>query len=253
MKESNNVISVFFKRLYFSIGLINKGFCYCSSNTVKLIGLSLCIVFIISCGQKKKLNPKYDATLYERIDVNFYKGKTDGKIYIRTAEMINVKDSGQKSVYYFKEVPNIDLASFKDCGQGHYYAKDKNNVYTWEITPQGEDLLVLEGVDPTTFTSFAHHWAKDTNAVYFERTKLPKLNPQQIKPVCYELGTDSITMYIKYIRDNENLYLMENEIKPAQGIDISLLSCKDDLFGNSFLEYKGELYILENGQMKLYR
>lgn len=232
-------------------GFRRSSLSHCTQSLVILL-LIIHILFMVSCGQKNKLDAKYDPALYERIDVNFYRGKTDGKVYIRTAELITVKDSGQRSVYYFKEIPGIDLETFSNCGQGHYYAKDKAHVYTWEITKQGEDLQILEGADPSTFISFAHHWAKDTHSVYFERTRLTNLNPQEIQPVCFELGTDSVTMYIKYIRDNENLYLMENEVKPAPGVDIRLLSCKDDLFGNSFLEYQGQLYILQNGQMKRY-
>src|SRR5688572_8732404 len=63
------------------------------------------MVLIFSCTEKKKkIDPKFDESQYERIDVNFYRGKTDGKIYIRTGELTMVKDSGNKLIYSFKEI-----------------------------------------------------------------------------------------------------------------------------------------------------
>lgn len=216
--------------------------------------LILFSLFLFSCDEKKKkIDPKYDPSQYERIDVNFYRGKTDGKIYIRTGELTMVKDSGNKIVYYYKEVKELDLDTYKPCEQGGYYAMDKNHVYTWQLTTGGEDLTILEGADPKTFRSFAHHWGKDTNSVYFERTRLSNLNPASIQPVCTDWNADSTTLYIKYIRDDSHLYYQDIPVKMVPGIDITRLSCKDDLMGNSFLESQGKLYILRNGQMELYQ
>jgi hypothetical protein len=205
-----------------------------------------------SCEQKKKIDPKFDESLYERVDVNFYKGKKDGKIYIRTGALEMVKDSGNKIVYYFKEIKDLDIASYQTCGQGTYYCKDKNHVYTWQLTAAGEDLLILDGAEPNSFRSFGHHWGKDTNAVYFERTRLANLDPNRIQPVCYEMGVDSTTLYIKFLRDDTHLYFQENEIKLAPGIDITTLSCKDDLFGNSFLSSGDKLYTIKDRKMEIY-
>jgi hypothetical protein len=81
---------------------------------------------------------------------------------------------------------------------------------------------------------------------------LANLDPNRIQPVCYEMGVDSTTLYIKFLRDDTHLYFQENEIKLAPGIDITTLSCKDDLFGNSFLSSGDKLYTIKDRKMEIY-
>jgi hypothetical protein len=169
------------------------------------------VVIFSACEQKKKIDPKFDDAQYERIDINFYKGKKDGKIYIRTGALEAAKDSGNKIVYFYKQVMDIDLASFQKLSNGGYYAKDKNHVYTWDIGVNGEEINILTNADPASFTTVGYRWAKDTHAVYFENKTVKGLNPAELTPVCVDLQ-DSSLVYIEFIRDNDQLFYHENSL-----------------------------------------
>jgi DKNYY family len=219
-----------------------------------LIALLYSTIFItfIGCGKKPKLDPKFDPSLYEQIDINFYKGKTDGKVYIRTGMLQPVKDSADKVVYYFKEIPGLDLTTFERLNQGGYYAKDKNHVYTWDINASGEEILVLEGADPKSFQSIAYRWGKDSMAVYFENKRINGLTPSELSFVCFE-EEDSAMIYIDYIRDKDQLFYKDTEVKVPSDVDIMKISCSEDLLGNPFLSHGDHLYIIRNGAMEIYQ
>lgn len=218
---------------------------------ITIVYIVLCIA-ITSCDKKIKLDPKFDPSLYEQIDINFYKGKTDGKVYIRTGMLQPVKDSADKVVYYFKEIPGLDLTTFERLNQGGYYAKDKNHVYTWDINANGEEILVLEGADPKSFQSIAYRWGKDSMAVYFENKRINGLKPAELSVVCFE-QEDSAMMYIDYIRDTDQLFYKDMEVKVPADVDITKISCSEDLLGNPFLSFGEHLYVIRNGAMDIYQ
>lgn len=217
-----------------------------------LLVVSFMIAFI-SCGEKKKvIDPKFDDSLYERVDENFFKSKTTGKFYIHTSMLTTVKDSGNRVVFYYKEVPTVDTSSFVRLDQGGFYAKDNKQVYTWDVTSNGEDITVLSGADPATFRVLGYEWAADTNKVYRRAQVMKGLDPSTLKIVCAE-SEDSSTIYIDYIRDNDQLFYKEQEVKIPEGIELQKLTCVEDLFGNPFVSYKDHLYVVRNGALVVHQ
>jgi len=193
----------------------------------------------------------FDESLYEVVNTNFYKRKSDGVPFIRTSKLVAVKDSGNKLIHYYKEVPGVDIASFKKLPFSGFYCTDKSNVYTWDAGPNGEEIEVLKGADPKTFESIAYMWGKDSLKVFYGKNVLPGLDPAQLAVVCGETN-DSTSKYIEYIRDNDQLFYRDTQVKVPEGIDITQLTCKLDLMGNPFLAIGEQLYIIRNGKMEEY-
>lgn len=224
---------------------------------MKFFKIAILFVFlfvIVSCGQKKTIDPRYDDSLYQNIDPVFYKGKKDGNLYIKTMsfEKLKDKDTVKTLVYYYQQVPAIDIPSFSRLMHSGYYAKDKNHVYVWETTGTGEIVSILTSADPNTFTSIGYRWGKDTNAVYYESKILKGLNPAQLEPVCFEV-LDSSLIHISFIKDNDQLYYRDLEVIVPDGLDLQKIYCKEDLLGNSFLAIDKSIYIVRNGTMVLFQ
>ncbi len=214
--------------------------------------LIILILTLSACDQKKKIDPRLDDSLYERLDKGFYKGKKDGKLYIKTGPVKDTLAKEPKMIYFYKEVPPVDIPSYTRLSHAGYFAKDKNHVYIWETTSKdGESITPLNGADPATFTTIAYRWGKDTNAVYYQSNRLQGLNPAELEPVCADV-MDSSMIYIDFIRDNDQLFYRQQEIKLAEGLDITKIFCKFDLMGNSFLAYGENLYVVRNNTMVLY-
>lgn len=218
--------------------------------------ISLLVVLLtISCGSKNHVDPKFDDSLYEKLEKGFYKGKKDGKLYIKTGPIIDTvkKDKSIRMVYFYSQVPDIDISTYVRLQQAGYYAKDKNHVYIWESIPnQGEHAFLLDGADPLTFQAIGYRWGKDTSRVFYENMPLKGLNPSETVPVCAE-ELDSSLSYIDFIRDNDQLFYKNQEIIVPETIDISLIYCKVDLLGNSFLAVGEQLYIIRNNTMVPYQ
>ncbi len=214
--------------------------------------VSTILFSLSSCEKKVKIDPKFDDSLYEKVDDKFYKGKTDGKFYIKTGVLEKSKDSLNKLVYIYKQVPDIDPPSFNKLPYSGYYAKDKNHVYICNNGSSGEEITILDGANPNSFISIGFLWGKDTNAVYYENKIVKGLDPANLVVVCMQ-EEDSTNMYIEYIRDEDQLFYHETEIKVPQGIDIHKLSCREDLFGNPFLSFGDHLYIIRNDSMVLHQ
>ena len=221
---------------------------------MKIASVSLFILLLLAaCGQPKKtIDPKFDDALYERVDVNFYQGKKDGQVYIRTGMLETIKDSGNKIIYYYKQVPGIDVASFQKLPHGGYYARDKNHVYTWDVAITGENITILEGADQASFTAIGYRWGKDNHAVYYEDKIVTGLNPAELVIVCAN-QEDSTDIYIEFIRDQDQLFYHNMEVKVPAGIDIKTISCTEDLMGSPFLTVGDRMYIIRNGAMELYQ
>lgn len=227
-------------------------------SSVKVIRNYLYILFValfaVSCGSKTTVDPKFDDSLYEQLDKGFYKGKKDGKLYIKTGPLVDTveKDKSIQLVYFYSQVPDIDVSTYARLQHSGYYAKDKNRVYIWEFVPnQGETAFVLQGADPATFQAIGYRWGKDTNTVFYENKPLKGLNPFEATPVCAE-ELDSSLIYIDFIRDNDQLFYKNQPIKVPETIDITKIYCKTDLLGNSFLAVGEQLYIIRNNTMVPY-
>ncbi len=213
--------------------------------------LLLSAFVLSSCGEKKKIDPRFDDSLYELVDKGFYRGKKDQKTYIKTMGVDNVSDTSSKVQYFYKEVPAIDIPSFSRLMHAGYYARDKNQVYIWETSPAGETIQVLEGANASSFKVIGYKWGKDTNAVYYGPKKINGLNPALTIAICFE-EMDSSMIYIDFIRDDDQLFYQDKEIKVPPGVDIQKIYCKLDLVGNSFLAVDENLYMVKDNTMILY-
>jgi len=211
------------------------------------------IILCFSCGEKKKpIDPKFDNSLYEKVDENFYKNKTTGTFYIRTSMLTTVKDSANKLVFYYKEVPTVDTGSFVRLGQGGFFARDNKQVYTWNVQSDGDEIAILKGADPATFTVIGFEWGKDTNKVYHRGIEVKGLNPTNVDIVCAD-AEDSLTTYVRYIHDEDQLFYKDEEVKVPAGMDLKKLTCVEDLFGNPFVSYNHHLYVVKNGALVVYQ
>lgn len=220
---------------------------------VKHILVIICLVVMAACTPKKKsLDPRFDDTLYEQQNATFYKGKNDGKLYIKTPTLVAVKDSANKLVFAYRQVPDIDLGSFIQLEFGGYYAKDKKQVYTWDIDSAGQRIDVLPGADPLSFEPFGSRWGKDKQYVYHQNQVVKGLDPDQMVIICKN-PDDSANIYIDYIRDNDQLFFSGEEVKVPDGMDLTKLSCKEDMFGKPFIEYQGHLYVMRKGKLEQYQ
>src|SRR5690349_17850509 len=114
----------------------------------KYLFIVLFTIALLSCDpSKKKLDPKFDDSLYELVMNGFYKGKKDGKTYIRTIGRDNPNDTSQKMQFYYREVPNVDIGSFTRLGQGGYYAADFQTVYQWSTDGTGSTIIPIPEAD----------------------------------------------------------------------------------------------------------
>jgi hypothetical protein len=222
------------------------------------LGVAALFIFIslIALGactpQKKPLDPRFDDALYEQQNATFYKGKKDGKLYIKTPTLVPVKDSANQLVFAYRQVPDLDLGSFVQLEFGGYYAKDKNRVYTWDIDSAGQRIDILPGADPGSFEPFGSRWAKDKQQVYHQNQVVKGLVPNQIVIICQN-PEDSGEVYIDYIRDNDQLFFSGVEVIVPDGMDVSKLGCKEDMFGKPFIEYQEHLYVMRKGRLELYQ
>lgn len=222
---------------------------FCPMKWSFALGICLLLVNNTSCGEKKKpLDPKFDDSLYEKLDENFYKNKSTGKYYIHTSMLTKTDDSKSKIVFFYQEVPTVDTGSFLRLGHGGYFAKDKQNVYTWEIKTDGEIVKVLDGADPSSFEVIGYEWAKDKSRVYHRDVVVKGLDPSHLKIVCAETE-DSSTTYIHYVCDEDQLFYKETEVKVPADMDLNKLTCVEDLFGNPFISYNNHLYIVNKGAL----
>lgn len=83
------------------------------------------------------------------------------------------------------------------------YARDCNHVYFHQSTT-GKPT-VLKGADPFTFVSFANRYGKDKSAVYLEKGKLPKADP----------NSWGLLGYGPYSRDKKRVFYLKKEVKGA--------------------------------------
>jgi hypothetical protein len=210
----------------------------------------ICIVLLdASCGKKNKTpDPKFDDSLYEKLDETFYKNKSTGKFYIHTSMLTTVDDSAKKIVFYYKEVPTVDTGSFIRLDQGGYFAKDNKQVYTWDVMTDGIEISILKGADAASFKVIGYEWARDTNYVYHRGMIVKGLNPVNVQLVCADTE-DSSTTYIRYIHDEDQLFYKDDEIKVPADVDLNKLSCVEDLFGNPFISFNNHLYVVRNGAL----
>lgn len=225
--------------------------------SLMLVPSLLCLAFLLSCGVKNKIDPKFDDKLYELVDKGFYKGKKDGKLYIKTGPISDTSnsDKGQSIslVYFYSQVPDIDISSYTKLMHAGYYAVDKNHVYIWESIPNaGETAYILDGADPATFEAIGYRWGKDSKKVYYQNLALKGINPSEATPICAE-EMDSSLIYIDFIRDNDQLFYKNQEIQLPSGMDVTKLYCKVDLMGNSFLALGEQLYVIRNNTLLPYQ
>lgn len=225
------------------------------SATVSKIA-SLCILVCLSaCHQKPAIDPRFDDSLYEKVEANtygFYKNKKTDSLYLKTFMFENPENPQSKKIYFYRSVPAIDLASFKVLDHGGYYATDKNHVYIWETNSDGEKIYPLQGADARTFESFGYRWGMDKEHVYKESQWLKGLQPNQMKWICLDDSSSSIR-YIDVLADSDQVFMGNKELKLIPGMNPSEFDCVYDLMGNSFIGYKGHLYVADKDSIKLYQ
>jgi hypothetical protein len=87
---------------------------------------------------------------YEDLGKGFYKGD-NGKLYIKTSVNHDPGGTNKWSKWFYREVPNIDVETFKYFGSAYGYAKDKNYIYYISGTTDGNFIELVEKADLKTF------------------------------------------------------------------------------------------------------
>lgn len=119
-----------------------------------------------------------DLRTYIALRHHFFLGD-DGKMYIRTQRLISPPENFGPTFY--REVPYVDLNTFKRFDGSLGYAKDKNHIY-WEYgTSDGEFIRIVPEADLESFEDLGSGLAKDKHAVYYQSSVVEGLKPQDVK------------------------------------------------------------------------
>lgn len=147
------------------------------------------------------------ANTYAAAGKGFFKG-SDGQLYIQTRGLKNPPE--EYGPMFYREVPEIDIATFEPlCSQG-WYARDKNRVYIDHTMTDGRHIYVLKEADAATFTCLWYRWGKDKNYVYENGIILEGLNPRTMTIV--DATADGSFSLVK---DEDQVFYGYTEIKEA--------------------------------------
>ena len=166
---------------------------------------NLCLFLLFISCQNAILNEQN----YKDLGKGFYLG-LDNKMYIKTSS-INL-ENGDSEKTFFREVPNIDVETFKYLGLENWYAKDKNNVYISHFMTDGSHLNILKEADVKTFQSIGYRWGKDNNFVYESGIILNGMCPDSIISFCPDTTLTGI-LHFSMVKDNDQVFWNTYEIK----------------------------------------
>lgn len=206
---------------------------------------------LVSCGSKQKIDPRFDDSLYEEIATDgtnkFFKGN-DGKLYIKTITVDTSAEKKDKLLYYYRNIPDINLESYQRLHQKGYYALDNQRVYKWDTDEQGENCEVIEGADPKSFETLAYLWGKDNNHIYYQGEVIEGFEPNTFKLVCYE-EIDSTLTYADLVSSGTHLYISGRRIIPPKDMVLEKVECTFDLMGNLHVIYQGKQFNIEGDSL----
>ena len=150
----------------------------------------------------------------EHVKYNFYKKKKSNILVYET-----YPDEGKKEVY--RESPsNLDIESAVEYGE---YLVDKDNVFVWYGTSDGDILIELENVDRETFEVLGNSiYSKDKNHVYDTRHGvIEKADVHTFEVINFEVNGPPV-----YGKDKDNYFFWDEIITDTTG------------FGNSYKLWK---------------
>lgn len=119
-----------------------------------------------------------DLRTYKPLAHQFFLGD-DGKLYIQTQNLISPPEN--YGPIFYRRVPDIDIASYKEFYPGSDYTKDKNCIY-WEYgTTDGKFIKQVPEADLETFQVIQYTLAKDKKFVYVQGIVVEGLDPMSVK------------------------------------------------------------------------
>lgn len=194
----------------------------------------LILLFLYSC---KQLNS--DVTdkkiTYKELSKGFYLG-SDNKMYIQTA---SVDDEGKGEGFgpiFFRDVPDIDIATFENLGTDGWYAKDKKKVYIDHFMTDGRHLWLLDSADAGTFEVIGYRWGKDKNHVFENGIILEGLDPDSMIILCPDT-TEFKQVFFSMVRDRQSVYYGHELIN---GVHVPTFEC---ICTDSVVTYRDKYWI----------
>jgi hypothetical protein len=173
---------------------------------------------MLSCEQEA--TPKISTLTYKELTKGFYLG-SDNKMYIKTAAVLNGGKGDGVGPSFFREVPNVDVATFENIGQEGWYAKDKKNVYIDHFMTDGRHLWLLDCADAGSFQSIGYRWGKDKNHVFENGILLDGINPDSMVILCPRM-TEYNQVFFSIVKDNDQVYYGCHQIT---GVDVQTFEC----------------------------
>jgi hypothetical protein len=133
-------------------------------------------------------DPINDTIRYKKIADNFYRGP-HGKVFLLTQRMFGATDT-IAMVEYFRDMSDfMDLKSYKRIDDVFFLNKQK--VYMWVATSDGEVAYEIVGADAASFIPFEEisGGVDKRNVFYWDLRKgsieiIPGANPKTIKVLC---------------------------------------------------------------------
>ncbi|MFH2141071.1 MAG: DKNYY domain-containing protein [Bacteroidota bacterium] len=176
-------------------------------------------IFIFSCGQNNSAY-KHNSTIYKELSKGFYFG-SDNKMYIQTATVADEGKGEGSDPVFFREVPDIDTATFENLGQEGWYAKDCKNVYIDHFMTDGRHLWLLDSADAVSFESIGYRWGKDKNYVFENGIILEGLDPDSMIILCPET-TEFKQVFFSMVKDSRQVFYGYD---PMAGVDALTFEC----------------------------
>ncbi|PKN46015.1 MAG: hypothetical protein CVU59_07340 [Deltaproteobacteria bacterium HGW-Deltaproteobacteria-17] len=153
---------------------------------------------------------------YLKVGDKFYRSR-DGKLYVKTRA---VKADLKPGPEFYREVPAIDVASYRDLG---WYSLDKNHVYIEHESTCGLSISELEDADPATFSVFGYRWGKDSQHIWHNGIRL-----DGIKAVDLVVVPGQDPQFFDFVRDATRVFVGHQEIVGADAATFSCEKAADD-------------------------
>ncbi|HET6991632.1 MAG TPA: DKNYY domain-containing protein [Bacteroidia bacterium] len=161
-----------------------------------------------------------DPETYKELEKGFYLG-ADGKMYIKTAGILDPEKGEGDGPSFFREVPTIDTATFQNLGEEGWYAKDSKNVYIDHFMTDGRHIWLLKEADVSTFQVIGYRWGKDRNHVFENGILLEGMNPDSMQVLCPDT-TAYNQVFFSMVKDNDQVFYDYDEMK---GVDAPTFEC----------------------------
>lgn len=189
------------------------------------------ISIISSYGQGSVNDAHHRKVFYASDSINFKKVKDNiyedrsGKVYIKTAYSRPLENDSSVLVYYYRDESDfLDLKTYQKIGDGYF--KNKNKVYIWFATSDGEYPNEITGADAKTFKPFkgVAGGTDKEHVFYMDHSNgfaiLKDANPKTVKALnpkkgCWNCGDC-------YFVDDKSVYFGFDKIKGADPVTFKL-------------------------------